>query len=1010
MKRFFHLLPLFAVVLKVSGATFTVTSANDSGTGSLRQAILDANSSSDRDTIEFNIPARPGFVIVPTIKPLSPLPTITQPVTIDGTTQPAGKVALDGSSAGATAAGLRITAGGCEIMGLVIERFGGNGIELVGPRGGNTIGECFIGTDISGRVAQGNGGDGVFISNSAANHIGRPPIVIRPGFPSLPALTNWISANTRNGIEISGAGSSNNIVANNRIGLDVSGAAALGNSADGVLILDGALGNTIGGSLVDSRNIISGNGSNGLHLASQGVTNFATLSSTDVPKVLALNPQDPVPTNGFVYQTNVSILNIANEDPVIDLDVEVDLTYRPIGGVDLSITGPTGTTVSLCDSSSFQDTLGFDNGYGSNFSGTIFDEQSTEYLAYHTAPYTGRFKPWRFFPPDVLSAFNFLSPQGQWTLSIGIFRSFFFQDGTGGYGIIETNTATLLSWSLLLTKVHGNEVTGNFIGTDASGQAALGNAAAGVFISGSSGNRIGGSRSSDRNVISANQLDGVHISSSSAAVNLVLGNLIGTDAGGTHALGNGVNGVELSGAINASIGGAFPGYGNVIAASSSAGVALNAGARHNRVQGNFIGTDPTATLDLGNATNGVQITSSASENLIGGTVYITAGDYVYLASGANSIGFSGADAIWIAAGDLRFDPVANHISANNFVSNRGRAIHYGGRLSLAPLAPPALGSVIRDTERAVVSDVTATPATSFQVYEIDFYLSDTADIADSGQRETFLVGFTAAIDSNGHVSDYDNLRDIFSIRDIPTPALTNFFRATLTDTQGNTSEFSLGAPVSPGSYATVYPHINDGRRVDYYLGYAQVGQPLSLDFNVFNIGPDPEPDFVLSNRLGTGMQLLGATSTQGTSSTINDAIVFNLGAIAVGPGPADIFLESNATARATMQVVPTIAGKVTNTYSFSSPTHPRSFSQNVLLVVRDPVSWRQQLDADGFKLFVPTNAAPFEVRYTDSLSPPITWKRIFQILPPPVGDQFILTNRVDSPARFFRLILEGSFF
>src|SRR6266702_4568221 len=359
MKRFLHLLPLFAVVLKVSGATFTVTSANDSGTGSLRQAILDANSSSDRDTIECNIPARRGFVIVPTIKPLSPLPTITQPVTIDGTTQPAGKVALDGSSAGATAAGLRITAGGCEIMGLVIERFGGNGIELVGPRGGNTI----------------------------------------------------------------------------------------------------------GGSLVDSRNIISGNGSNGVHLASQGVTNFATLSSTDVPKVLALNPQDPVPTNGFVYQTNVSILNIANEDPVIDLDVEVDLTYRPIGGVDLSITGPTGTTVSLCDSSSFQDTLGFDNGYGSNFSGTIFDEQSTEYLAYHTAPYTGRFKPWRFFPPDVLSAFNFLSPQGQWTLSLHIFRSFFFQDGTGGYGIIETNTATLLSWSLLLTKVHGNEVTGNFIGT-----------------------------------------------------------------------------------------------------------------------------------------------------------------------------------------------------------------------------------------------------------------------------------------------------------------------------------------------------------------------------------------------------------------------------------------------------------------------------------------------------------------------------------------------------------------
>src|SRR5207248_8763451 len=52
---------------------FTVTNTNDSGTGSLRQAILDANSGGG-GTIAFNIPGTG----VHTISPLSALPTITQ--------------------------------------------------------------------------------------------------------------------------------------------------------------------------------------------------------------------------------------------------------------------------------------------------------------------------------------------------------------------------------------------------------------------------------------------------------------------------------------------------------------------------------------------------------------------------------------------------------------------------------------------------------------------------------------------------------------------------------------------------------------------------------------------------------------------------------------------------------------------------------------------------------------------------------------------------------------------
>src|SRR5688572_2291603 len=65
-------------------STFTVTNTNDTGAGSLRQAILDANANSGLDTVAFNIPGSG----VRTISPASPLPTITDPMIIDGYTQP----------------------------------------------------------------------------------------------------------------------------------------------------------------------------------------------------------------------------------------------------------------------------------------------------------------------------------------------------------------------------------------------------------------------------------------------------------------------------------------------------------------------------------------------------------------------------------------------------------------------------------------------------------------------------------------------------------------------------------------------------------------------------------------------------------------------------------------------------------------------------------------------------------------------------------------------------------
>src|ERR1044071_7007985 len=118
---------------------FTVTNTNDSGTGSLRQAILHANSMGG-GTINFNIPGSG----VHTISPLTVLPTITQTVTVDGYTQPGSSpntnpptmglntvltIELSGAQAG-NITGLTIGADNCTVRGLVVNSFQHIGISV----------------------------------------------------------------------------------------------------------------------------------------------------------------------------------------------------------------------------------------------------------------------------------------------------------------------------------------------------------------------------------------------------------------------------------------------------------------------------------------------------------------------------------------------------------------------------------------------------------------------------------------------------------------------------------------------------------------------------------------------------------------------------------------------------------------------------------------------------------------------------------------------------------------
>ena len=155
-------LMVFSVPGLLGAATITVTTTADSGPGSLRQAILDSNASAGTlDTIEFDIPGAG----VHTIVPASGLPTITDPVVIDGSTQPgfAGPplIELDGTNAGGFVHGLNITAGGSTVRALVINRFNGSGI-ICFTVGGNTIVGNYIGTNAAGTAALANA-NGVYL-------------------------------------------------------------------------------------------------------------------------------------------------------------------------------------------------------------------------------------------------------------------------------------------------------------------------------------------------------------------------------------------------------------------------------------------------------------------------------------------------------------------------------------------------------------------------------------------------------------------------------------------------------------------------------------------------------------------------------------------------------------------------------------------------------------------------------------------------------------------------------
>lgn len=188
-----------------------VSTTADSGAGSLRQAIAEANGCEypRRCRIVFSLPDDA------TIRVLSPLPEIAgSAVTLDATVGRTTKVAIDGSAL-ANGAGLVVAPNhfGAVIRGLAVHSFRGNGIEC---RGECVIESNYVGLDADGFTPRANAQRGVYVSGEARIE------------------NNVISGNWRSGIFIDAGGSG--IATGNFIGVGADGVRPIGNGASGIFV------------------------------------------------------------------------------------------------------------------------------------------------------------------------------------------------------------------------------------------------------------------------------------------------------------------------------------------------------------------------------------------------------------------------------------------------------------------------------------------------------------------------------------------------------------------------------------------------------------------------------------------------------------------------------------------------------------------------------------------------------------------------------------------------------
>jgi hypothetical protein len=576
-------------------ATYLVTNGNDSGPGSLRQAILDSNGSPGLNTIAFDM-ADSG---VQTIRPASALPTITNPVVIGGTTEPGHQgtplVVLSGAGAGQAAVGLSLTTTDSVVKGLVVSSFSQPGITFSSAAANDVVEGNFIGTDSTGFTSAPNR-TGVEIDTGA--------IGITIG-GTVAGAGNLISGNVGSGISLAGGAS---LIAGNTIGLTVRGNASLSNSSDGVYVT--GPGNTIGGLTAAARNVISGNPHVAVLLTScSGNAVEGNYLGTDVTGTVAIGNYNgeafSMADNNIIGGTAPGAGNLISGDSE---GIEINNSRNNLFEGNLIGTDVSGTRVlhygsGIVAYGGAQNTIG-GTGVGARNVISGYSNLGINFSSGNLNVIEGN-----YIGTDV-TGMRALGNAG------GVIFAYGSADNTVGgiaaaaRNIISGNTGTGVNFYS-----GGNTVQGNYIGTDVTGTRALANQGDGVGFSAGLANLIGGDTPGAGNLLSGNVGHGIAGGSGS----IIQGNLIGTDVTGTVPLPNGSGGIQLDGGSFNTVGGIGAGARNLISGNQQYGIFIQ--TRGNVIQGNYIGTDITGTRALGNGSQGlgVRVNNEAS-NLIGGTV------------------------------------------------------------------------------------------------------------------------------------------------------------------------------------------------------------------------------------------------------------------------------------------------------------------------------------------------------------------------------------------------------
>ena len=170
--------------------------------------------------------------------------------------------------------------------------------------------------------------------------------------------------------------------------------------------------------------------------------------------------------------------------------------------------------------------------------------------------------------------------------------------------------------SLSSASANSNTIRNCYIGVGSDGITPAGNSSYGIWISGCVNNVIGGYGANDGNVLSANSA-GLIINALGADSNTVIGNFIGTDHTGTVDVGNTMDGIYIADGAKYNIIGSTSSAGrNIISGTDRYGIYLrNASTQGNIIRGNYIGTDTTGMAALPNASSGIFLGDNADQTI-----------------------------------------------------------------------------------------------------------------------------------------------------------------------------------------------------------------------------------------------------------------------------------------------------------------------------------------------------------------------------------------------------------